>query len=853
MAKEDRKPPALARAVLKRLSPPHLGETALGDYDEIFRWKVEQRGTFRARLWYGHQALLSIPLSFFWSLVMLRNYLKITWRNIKRHKAFSLINIAGLAIGISCCVLILLWIQHELSWDRFHEHAENIYRVSQKQYDGHLTPVTPLPLADILKTEFPEVVNAARYLTYSKLQLKYGDKSFSQRPLVADPSFFQMLSFDFVEGDPNNAFPSLHSMLITEELAFKFFGEEDALGKSISGGDSQYDFTISGVIKNVPLNSSLQFDCVIPFEIVTRRAPRDDWGSSYLWTYVQLQKKSSYREFNKKIAGIVNQRARQNKAELFLQPLTQLHLRPQGAGGPIIYVYIFAAMAVFVLIIACINFINLTTARSGNRAREVGLRKVIGARRKNLVKQFFGESFLFSSAAVLCALLLVALFLPIFNSLSGKQFTFGLNVLNNPGLILGIVGITIFTGLLSGIYPAFLLSSFQPVKVLRSSKMAPGFGRSPFLLRRGLVVLQFSLSIFLMIGTIIIYQQLDFIKNRDLGFDKSFVVGSDSTRGNTDLQTIKEELKRNPKVESVTFASQKMGEWESGAREDVKWEGRAPDLKITFEVIFCDHDYLDTHKMEMAQGRFFSRDFPSDDGQAFILNETAVREMGFGGRSPVGEHLSFWGDYTGTVIGVIKDFHTQSLHDRIQPVILAYNPGSLDNVSIRISSEDMPGTLSFIEDKWQAMSGNRFEYFFLDESLEQRYSTEVATGSLLKYFTFLAIFISCMGMLGLVSYIAQQRTKEIGVRKVLGASVSSIIQLLAKEFVLLVVLANVIAWPLAYLVVKKWLDNFAYRTGIGIPAFALSGGLALIIALLTVSLQSLKTATANPAESLRYE
>ncbi len=783
---------------------------------------------------------------------MLRNYLTITWRNIKRHKAYSLINIAGLAIGIACCISILLWIQDELSWDRFHKNAANIYQVSQKQYDGHLTPVTPLPLADYLKTEFPEVVNAARFLKYNKLQLRYGEKSFSERPLIADPSIFQMLSFDFIKGDPKNAFTSQHSMVITEELALKLVGQEDALGKSIRSPENHSDYTISGVIKNVPCNSTLQFDCVLPLEIAIRGRRQDDWGSSYLWTYVQLQKNSSYREFNQKILDIVNQRARQNKAKLFLQPFTQLHLRPQGTGGPIIYVHIFTAMAIFVLVIACVNFINLTTARSSERAREVGLRKVIGARRENLVKQFFGESFLFSSAAVMCALLLVALFLPTFNALSGKQFTFGQNILNDLRLILGVVGIGFFTAALSGFYPAILLSSFQPVKVLRASKIATGSSRSP-ILRRGLVVLQFFLSIILMIGTFIIYQQLDFIKNRELGFDKSQIVCSDSTWGNTDLQTIKEELQKNPKVKGVTFASQKMGEWESGAREDVKWEGRAPDLKITFEVIFCDYDYLDTYGMEMVQGRYFSREFPSDEVQAFILNETAVQEMGYGERSPVGESLSFWGQYNGNVIGVIKDFHTQSLHDHIQPVIMAYNPGSLDNVSIRISSEDMPSTLKFIGEKWQAMGGERFEYFFLDESLNQRYSTELATGSLLKYFTFLAIFISCIGLLGLVSFIAQQRTKEIGVRKILGASVFSIIKLLVNEFLLLIVLANMIAWPLAYVIVKKWLENFAYRTDIGLFFFALSGGLALMVGLLTAGLQSLKTATADPVESLRYE
>lgn len=852
MKKYIKNPPKLAQALLKRLSPRHLGETALGDFDEMFSWKAEESGTLRAKLWYWRQVVQSIPLSFFWGAVMLRSYLKITWRNVKRHKAYSFINIAGLALGIACCILILLWVQEEVSWDRFHENANDLYRVSQKQYDGHLTPVTPIPLASYLKTEFPEVKNAARYKMFSRLQLKYGDNSFAERPVIADPSFFQIFTYDFIKGNPESALNSPSSMVITEKLAVRLFGQEDPFGKAITV-NNRLDFEVTGVIKSVPLNSIFQFDCVLPFQLITQGRPQDNWRNSNLWTYIQLKKNSSYQDFNQKIAGVVKQHDPENKAELNLQPLTQLHLRPQGDGGPIIYVYIFSAMAIIVLLIACINFINLATARSANRAREVALRKVIGAKRDNLIRQFFGESFLFSFTAVFCAVLLVSLFLPTFNNLSGKQFTLGQDIARNIGLILGIIGIAIFTGVLSGFYPAFLLSSFQPAKVLRVSKSLGGDSRSP-MLRRILVVTQFSLSIFLMIGTFIIYKQLNFIRSRDLGFDKSHVVCSDSNWGGTDIQTIKDELLKNSNIQSVSFASQRMGVWESGAREDVKWKGRSADLKITFEVIFCGHDYLETHKMEMVQGRFFSKRFPSDERQSFVLNETAVKEMGFGDRSPVGESLSFWDQYNGTIIGVIKDFHTQSLHDRIQPVIMAYDPGSLDNISIRISADDMPRTIKFLQEKWRELAGGySFEYFFLDESLDERYRAEKATGTLLKYFTFLAIFISCISLLGLISFIAQQRTKEIGIRKVLGAPVSSIIKLLVKEFVLLVVLANLIAWPLAYFVVKKWLENFAYKADIEFALFALSGGLALIIALLTVSFQSIKAATANPVDSLRYE
>jgi len=832
-----------------------MGDTSAGDYDEMFLRIAEQNGRMRARLWYWKQAALSIVFSFFWSWIMLQNYLKTAFRHVGKNRAYSLINISGLALGIACCILILLWIQDELSWDRFHIHADSIYRAVQIQRDGHLTSVTPDALAGHLKAEYPEVESAARYRWFSKVDLKYGDSGFSEQPIVADPDFFEVFSFPFIRGNRETALLGRRSMVITARLAHKLFGQRESLGQFVTV-NNRTDFEVTGIIENLPLNSSLRFDCVFPYDLLTQGRTDNNWTESSTWTYVRLQDPSSEDSFNQKIAAIVSQRDPGNSAQIRLQPLTRIHLYPEGKGkgGPVVYIYIFSVMAVFVLLIACINFINLSTAKSANRAREVGLRKVVGAGRSNLVRQFFGESMLFTFVAVLFAVLLTALFLPVFNNLAGKELSFFPDLLENHILILGIIATLIFTGLAAGTYPALLLSSFQPADVLRISQTAGTGGRSPRL-RRILVLVQFTLAVLLMAETLLVYRQLDFIKNKNLGFDRSHIVCIDSPwERTTDLQAVKEEFLQNPGVLSVTFSNQKMGEWESGARDDVRWEGIVGDPQLTFEVIFCDPDFLATHGMEMAQGRFFSREIRSDIGTAFVLNETAVKAMGLGEESPLGKSLSFWNRYQGTIIGVIKDFHTQPLHDRIQPVILAYDPTAFDNISIRIDSQNTAATLRLMEGKWREMtSGRSFEYDFLDANLEQRYRAEQATGELLKYFAALAVFISCIGLLGLAAFTAQQRTKEIGIRKVLGASVAGVVRMLVMEFLVMVMLAIVIAWPTAYLIGRRWLDNFAYRTDFGVAIFALSGGIALAAALVTVSLQALKSAATDPVVSLRYE
>lgn len=784
---------------------------------------------------------------------MSAHYIKAAFRTIQKYKSFSLINVVGLALGIACSVLILLWIQDEMSWDRFHENSENIYRVVQEQRDGHYTPVTPDALAVHLKSEYPEVKDAARYKKFYKIHLKYRDSSFAEAPLIADPAFFRIFSFPFLKGRAQTALENPNSIVITEQVSDKLFGSEEPIGRTVVVND-RTSLEVTGVIENVPRNSSFDFSCVLPFHLIAQGRSDNNWSSNSTWTYIQLQSDASELDVNRKIAHLASERDSQNNARLKLQPLTQIHLSPQGQGGPVIHIYIFSAMAVFVLIIACINFINLTTARSSLRAKEVGLRKVIGASRANLVRQFFGESILFTLAAVLAAALIVALFLPAFNSMADKDFSFIRDVLLNRFLLLSSLGLIGFASFFSGSYPALLISSYQPVKVLGASKTNIHTGRSP-LLRRVLVVIQYALAIFLMIGTFVIYKQLNFIQNRDLGFNQEFVVCSDSPWGDREQsQIIKEELLKNQSIQSITFTSQRMGEWESGAREDVIWQGKVGNPELTFEVIFCDPDFLETHKMELAQGRFFSWDMKTDEGQSFVLNEAAVKVMAFNGESPLGKSLSFWDSYQGTIIGVIKDFHTQSLHHSIKPVILAFDSGSLDIINIRIQPDNVSGAIKFLEAKWKELTPDfNFEYWFMDESLDLRYRTEQATGTILKYFTGLAIFIACIGLIGLVSFLAQQRTKEIGIRKVLGASVPKLLRLLVREFVALVLLANLIAWPAAYFILRMWLENFAYRTHLELSVFLLAGGAALTIALAAISWQALKTAKADPVESLRYE
>lgn len=857
MRKSNASQPFIGKKILRIIIPYYEQEALLGDFDEIYTDLLHQKGWLSAFFWYWSQIVFLIPSfiknSVYWSGQMIRNYLKITWRNIRRHKGYSFINIAGLAIGITACVLLLLWVQDEWSFDRYHTNVNELYRVLLDPLEASTTheAVSPPVLAEMMKENFPEVVNTARISRSGTLLFKHGDKAFYEgQGIFADATFFEMFSFPFIQGDPASAFSELRSIVITEDLALKYFGSDDPIGKILTINNKS-DYKVTGVIENVPHNSHLRFNYVRSFELLKEFGVNiNSWGNVSFFTYVQLQKDSSSRNVDEKLKAMIEKEDPGHNL-YYLQPLTQIHLRSNfnfdpAITGNIMYIYIFTAAAVFILFIACINFMNLATARSGMRAKEVGMRKAVGAYRTDIIKQFFGESILLSFAALLLAVVLLQLLLPLFNNLAGKELSLGhsgfLQIL--PGLI----GIALFTGLLSGSYPALFLSSFQTVAVIKNLHQS---GTKGSLFRKILVVTQFSLTIIIVIGTIVVHDQLNHIRNQNLGYDKDFMVCF-PLRGEfvEKWDAARAELLKNPNI--VDFAvSSSLPTYIGSGTSGADWEGKPPDVRIQMQFVSVDYGYLDTYRMEMAEGRFFSKDFESDSKEGFILNEAAIKAMGM--ESPVGKRFAF-GRREGAIIGVIKNFNYKSLHSEIEPLILIMEPRGYRYGSIRISSKNIEETIAHLENTWNKFSaGFPFDYTFLDDRIDNLYRSEQRVGTVFNYFTILVIFIACLGLFGLASFTAEKRTKEIGIRKVLGASVSSILLLLSKEFAKWVFLANIVAWPIAYLVMDKWLENFAYRTNIGIETFFLSSGLALAIALITVSYQCIRAAVSNPVDSLKYE
>ncbi|UCC41020.1 MAG: ABC transporter permease [Candidatus Aminicenantes bacterium] len=785
---------------------------------------------------------------------MIKNYLKIALRNIKRHKGYSFINIVGLAIGMACCILILLWVQDELSFDRFHENAADIYRVIQDiNFTDHSTTwaITQGPLAPSLKKDFPEIINATR-ITWRGSRLTYGEKSFDERVGMADGSIFEMFTFPLVKGDATTALSDPRSIVLTEETAEKYFGTEDPLGKTIKA-DGRYDFLVTGVMKNVPRNSHLQFDFLIPF-IFGRELNYtvDNWRNSGFRTYVQLQQGIPYQEVVDKISGYLFKKPTIEKdARLNLQPLTRIHLHSNyefdSSHGDITFVAIFSVIAFFILLIACINFMNLTTARSGNRAKEVGMRKVVGAYKTDLVRQFFGETILLAFIALLLALILVWLLLPVFNNLSAKELS--LDIQGNPLILLGLVSIAMLTGIISGTYPALFLSAFRPVKVLKGALQS---GSKGSVFRRILVVFQFSLTILLIISTTVVYTQLNYMRNRKLGYDKEYMIYM-GMRGDMrfKFEAVKNELLQNPSILAVTASSNVPTYGYSFSNSLWRWDGQNPDEETLMRAVFVDYDYFKTFAIEIVEGRSYSKEFPTDAKEAIIVNEAAVKAMGM--ESPIGKRLSL-NRRNFKIVGVVKNYHFRSLRQEIDPLILMFHPPACRSLFARLKSDNIPQTIGYIEGIWKTFApGYPFRYRFLDEALDNLYRAEKRVGTIFRYFSFLAIVISCLGLFGLASFMAERRTKEIGIRKVLGASVSGIVVLLSKEFTKWVLVANLIAWPVAYYAMNKWLQGYAYRTNMQLWIFIMAAMLALLIAVFTVSYQAIKASLANPVEALRYE
>ena len=863
-------PPLLGEKILKIFLPKGESESVVGDYEELYTEIAQTRGKSRAYAWYWIQIMKSIwagiTVHVWWSLTMLKSYLTIALRYLKRHKIYSFINISGLAIGMACCVLILLWINDEIRYDRFHEQTENLYRVVNDLNYGpysQLTEGTAYPLGSAMKEEIPEVRETVRLLPTRKILVAYGEKKYYEENFYfADPSLFKIFTFPFIKGDPDTALSSPSSVVITQDMASKYFGSQDPLGKTIQT-QNQNDYIVTGVIENIPKNSHLQFGFVGSIERAVAMGARTHWSGWLYDTYVLLQSNTSFEEVNAKLEAWIKTKGAE-ESRYYLQPLSDVHMYGLQGEGAIRPLSLFSTLALLILIIACINYMNLATARGGTRAKEIGLRKVVGAKKNNILKQFLSESVLFAFFALLISLFLVALFLPVFNQISGKELS--MNLVQNKFLFLGILSITLLTGVLSGSYPAFFLSSFEPDRILKGTLSAKKIGTSTASIRKGLVVFQFILTIVLIISTTTVFRQMSFIKNQRLGFDKNYLIYTqlrsegnlweryDAQKTWLKYKTLKNELSQNPNILDVSSATclpfgSMGGEW-----GQLDWEGKDPEYQLSMNHMAVDAHFLKTFQLEMIEGRFLSDEFPSD-AQNFILNEAAIKATGLD--SPVGKRFRLL-DKTGKITGVIRDFHFAPLHNEIEPLVLHLMPYQYwmyrNYVFVRISADNISQNIASIEKMWdRAIPEYPFEFHFLDDTIDQKYRSEQRLEMILRIFTFLAISISCFGLFGLISFTAEQRTKEIGIRKVLGASVGSVVRLLSKEFVVLVVLANIIAWPVAYYVMTKWLKNFAYRTEIGFVTFLFSGFLALIIAILTVCFQSIKAALANPVDSLRYE
>jgi len=789
---------------------------------------------------------------------MIKNYLKIAFRNIIRHKAFAAINIAGLAIGMACSIFILLWVQNELSYDRFNKNANEIYRIAARAGDFKVA-INPAPMVADLQAKMPVIKNTVRLATSSNV-FEVGERKFEEkRVFYADSTFLQVFSYRLLKGDRASVLNRPDAVLITEDLAKKYFGHEDALGK-ILRKDNNKDVIVTGILANIPSNSHLQFDCILPMSSIAQtndNIKNQVWDNFDFYAYVQLDKTSgpssaNIAKFNKQMDDIYKTHVSEKtlKVNFWLQPLTAIHLHSNyqvdlPGHGNIQYVNIFFVVALFILSVACINFMNLATARSARRAKEVGLRKVVGAGRKQLIGQFLGESMLISFVSLILATGIVWLLLPLFNDLAGKKLS--IHLLDRR-IITILVTIALATGLISGSYPALFLSGFQPVKVLKGNVKTMG---GNLIFRNGLVVVQFVVSIMLLAGTAIVYRQLNFIKSMNLGFDKSNLLYLPMAGEMWNKQqALKAELKQNPLTSNYAITSDLPVDLASGT-VNVHWEGKDPKSQVVFPTLMVDEGFFNVFQMKILSGRVFSPEFKSDSTN-FIVNEKAVQVMGMKVSNAVGKSLSLW-DNKGTIIGVVKNFNYKPIQQPIEPMILALNRWGGTAV-IRTQPGKTEATIKALGKISADLNpGYPFSYGFLDQDLANQYKGEQRMGSLFNVFAVLAIFISCMGLYGLSAFMAEQRTKEIGVRKVLGASVFKVVYLLSTGFTKLILIAVVIAVPLAWFAINSWLKSFAFRVNADWMVFLIASLAALAIAWLTVSYESIKAAIANPVKSLRNE
>ena len=852
-------PPSIPRFLLCLIRDKTDHESLIGDYEETFHYYGTTYGYARARLWYWGQVFKAFPVfitnSIRWRLVMFKNYFKIAVRNLMRKKFYSFINVFGLAFGMAIAILIALYVQYELSFDAYHKNADRIYRVAFTNSQQDEFAVTHAPLAPVLRRDFPEVESAARISISHNVTVIHNQKRYTEENFYfAEPEFFEIFSIELKKGDPKTVFEHLNSVLISERTAEKYFGSEDPLGKFITLSSSTR-FTVTGVYANFPENSHFSMDFIAPFELIKGNLDSDWENWRFTYTYVLLRKGTHPGELEKKFPSVIDkykysgvQIGESSKDSYFLQPLTKIHLFSHLNGeiepnSDIKYIFALASFAFLLLIIVCINYINLVTAASAQRSREVGVRKVVGARKSQLVKQFFGESILLTLFASLISFIIVIFVLPSFNGLVERDLG-----LNTPFLFF-LVSLIFFVGLFSGIYPALFISSFKPVSVIGKKFKSSSKGQ---LLRNILFTFQFAAFTIFLISNFIIRDQIHYLFHTDVGFAKEQIVTikiRDRSVWNR-METIKTGLKENPDILMVSASSQLPNyfRWYS----DLKYPGGENEEPIKTNSGHVDYDFVDLYGIKIIEGRNFSREFPSDAQGAFLINETLAKALGW--EDPVGRELIHFGGTVGKIVGVMKDFNYQPLHNPIGPLYFFLRYTEIQYVSVKINTAHIPETLAFIENKMAEFSpGYPFEYSFFDEDFRKTYAAEQKVGNIMAILMGIVFIVTCLGLLGLAVFITEQKTKEIGIRKVLGASISRIIVLLSKDFLKWIVIANVIAWPAAYIAMTKWLQNFAYRVEIAPLVFVLSALITLLVASLTVSFRVVKIARADPVESLRYE
>ncbi len=866
--KNKARPPRLGQWLLKKILPSEERQYLVEGIEERYVREFKNRGRISALFWYLKDIFCTIPFliinNFLGNGILFKNYIKVALRNVKKHKSFSFINIAGLAFGIACSLLIFRYVLFEMSYDNYHKDAYRIYRINMNMKHQNretnesrfdlFVPNIPEPLIGHVREEIPNIENAVCIVRGGQALISREDTRFYEDEYIyVDPEFFNIFTIPFVLGDSKSALARPNTVVITHSIAEKYFGNNQILDEDITIDGNLYQIT--GVVENPPKNTHLKYDFMISFKTYeVNEGDLSQWGAWGYQGYIKLANGvdpiKMEQTLNKTYGDVMKGGDVTNR--YFLEPISKIHLNMKWSGetDPK-YLMILSIIALFVLGLACINFINLTTARSSYRAKEIGIRKVVGAERHQLIRQFLCESVLMSLFAMLCALLLVSFISPFFNTLVDRNFS--LFDFLQKDFILATLGLTLAVGLLSGLYPSFVLSSFQPVSILKNR----GFSLTRrTTLRNLLIICQFTVSTVLIIGTLFIFKQVVFMKHKDLGFNKEQKLVIPIEKGDN-YQIYKHEFLKHASITGATASRTVPGSKPNWNAVQLPGQKDIKQQLMNFEYV--DADFLDEYDIELVAGRFFNKDLSTDVGGPLVLNEAAVKALGW--HSPeeaIGKELIAWWssdvEQPQSVIGVVRDYHYEGLQNFIDPMVIVMAPQRFRSMTLTFESQNVTDVLSFTEKTWDSLfPDDMFRYYFLDDQFGRLYETEERLMRIIHSFTLLSILISCLGLFGLAAFMAEKRTKEIGIRKVLGASVSSITVLFSKDFVRLIVLANGLAWPLAYFAVRKWLQNFAYQIDLHLGIFIFSGVCTLFIAFLTISFQSVKAAFANPIDSLRDE